>query len=115
MNSVGRLRNPKQEIVILCAVELRTEPTDLLNNFATHRGQMSYVIVRKKQIGRPIRLKHRRLKTIVAQLVLIGVNQVGIRMCLQKFCDLKKRIGLEHVIVIEKSEPLAAGERDRVI
>ena len=76
---------------------------------------MANVIVGKEKIGRPIRLKQRSLETIFAELVFIGINQISIRMGLQKFHNLKKRIGLDDVVMIEKSDPLPMGECQSLI
>src|SRR6476660_466171 len=51
MNSTGQLGHAKKQIVILCAIELRTEPASFLHKFATHCRQMTNVIVREKKIG----------------------------------------------------------------
>src|SRR5882724_7674959 len=71
---------------------------------------MANVIVGKEKIGRPIRLKQRSLETVFAKLVFIGINQISVRMGLQKFPNLEKRIGLDDVVMIEKSDPLPVGE-----
>ena len=94
---------------------MRTEPTSLLQNVPPHCGQMTQIIAREEEVGRPIWLKQRCLKTIIAELVFVGINQVDLRMVLQKFCDVEKRIGFEHVVMIEKSDPLSARECDSMI
>src|SRR6266513_1458064 len=76
---------------------------------------MAKVIVRKEKIGRPIWLKQWSLETVFAELVFIRINQVGIRMGLQKFHNLEKCIGFDDVIMIEKRDPLAAGKRESLI
>src|SRR6266508_5800893 len=76
---------------------------------------MANVIVRKEKIGRPIRLKQRSFEAVFAKLVFIGINQIGIRLGLKKFHNLEKRIGFDDVIMIEKSDPLPAGERESLI
>src|SRR6266511_4646421 len=76
---------------------------------------MANVIVRKEKIGRPIRLKQRSLEAVFAKLVFIRINQIGIRVGLQKFHNLEKRIGFDDVVMIEKTDPLPAGKRESVI
>src|SRR5215468_1472743 len=76
---------------------------------------MAHVIVGEKKIGRPIRLEHRRFETRLAELVLVAVNQIGIGMRLQNLHNLKERIWLQDIIVIEKSDPLPARERESAI
>src|SRR5262249_16059851 len=76
---------------------------------------MANVIAGKEKIGRPIRLKQRRLETVVAQLVFIGVNQIDVRMRLQEFHNLEKSVRLDDVIMIEKRDPLTAGECQSLI
>ena len=71
---------------------------------------MTDVVVGEKKIGRPVRLKQRRLKTIFAQFVFVRVNQIDIGMRLQKLHNLEKSIRLENIIMIEKNDPLAARE-----
>src|SRR5438876_8861186 len=50
MNSAGQLGHAKKQIVILCAIERRTEPAGFLHEIAAQRGQMTKVIVREKKI-----------------------------------------------------------------
>src|SRR5216117_850673 len=76
---------------------------------------MPQIIAGEEEVGRPIWLKQRGLKASITELVFVGINQVGLRMVLQKFCDVEKRIGFEHVIVIDKSDPLSARECDSMI
>src|ERR1700757_156772 len=76
---------------------------------------MPNVIVRKEKIGRPIWLKQRSLETVFAELVFIGIYQISIRVSLQKFHNLEKRVGLNDVVMIEKSHPLPAGECQSLI
>src|ERR1044072_1910363 len=76
---------------------------------------MANVIVRKEKVGRPIWLKQRSLEAVVAKLVFIGINQIGIRVALQEFHDVEKRVGFDDVIMIEKSDPFPAGKRESLI
>src|SRR6266487_5276060 len=76
---------------------------------------MANIIVRKEKIGRPIRLKQRSLEAAFAKLVFIRINQIGIRVGLQKFHNLEKRIGFDDVVMIEKRDPLPPGERESLI
>ena len=115
MNSPGLLDHAKEEVVILRAIELGTEAAGLLHDIATHCGQMANVVVGKEKIGRPIRFKQRCLKAIFAKFVFIGINQIGIRMGLQEFHNLKKRIGFDDIIMIEKSNPFPMGKRESLI
>ena len=71
---------------------------------------MANVIAGKVKVGRPIWLKQGSLEAVLAELVFIGINQIGIRMRLQEFHNLEKRVRLDDVIMIEKSDPLTAGE-----
>src|SRR5215475_1556290 len=115
MNSTGQLGHAKKQIVILCAIEFRTEPAGFLHQMATHRSQMTNIIVGEKKIGRPIRLKQRRFKAVFSELVFIAVNEIGIGIRLQKVHNLKKRIWLEEIIMIEKRDPLSASELECTI
>src|SRR5207249_8986304 len=76
---------------------------------------MTYVIVREKKIGRPIRLKQRRFKTVFAELVFVGINQIGIGIRLQKLHDLEKCIRFEDIVVVKKSDPLPASQLESPI
>src|SRR5215510_3002351 len=76
---------------------------------------MTYVIVREKEIRRPIRFEHRRFESLFAELVFVGVDQIGIAMSLQKFHDLEQRIRLDNVVVVEQSHPFPAGELESPI
>src|SRR4026208_116205 len=76
---------------------------------------MANVIVRKEKIGRPIWLEQGSLATVFAELVFIRINQISIRMGLQKFQNLEKRVRLNDVVMIEKSDPLPMGECQSLI
>src|SRR6266567_994578 len=76
---------------------------------------MAQVIVGKKKIWRPIRLKQRRLESIIAELVFVRINKIGIGIHLQELDDVEERIRFEEVVVIEKSDPIPAGERKSLI
>src|SRR5436309_15834057 len=76
---------------------------------------MANVIVSKEKIGRPIWLEQGSLDAVFAELVFVGIIQIGIRMGLQKFHNLENRIGFDDVIMIEKSDPLPAGEPQSLI
>ena len=45
MNPIGLLGNTKEKVVILRAVEFRSESADFLDNVASRRSQMADVIV----------------------------------------------------------------------
>ena len=45
MNPIGLLGDTKKKVVILRAIEFRTESADFLDNVASHRRQMTNVIV----------------------------------------------------------------------
>jgi hypothetical protein len=44
---------------------------------------------------------------LIRELVFIRVHQIESGIFLKQLCILKKGIGLQHVVMIEKSEPLA--------
>src|SRR4030095_15196269 len=76
---------------------------------------MANVIIRKEKIGRPIRFKQRSLEAVFTKFIFIRINQVGVRMGLQKFHNLKKRVGFDDVIMIEERDPLPASKRESLI
>src|SRR4029434_7553086 len=76
---------------------------------------MTDVIAGEEEIGRPIRLEHRGFKTIFDELVFIAVNQIDIAMHLQSLHNLKKRIRLEDIIVVKKSDPFPVSELESTI
>ena len=49
------------------------------------------------------------------KLIFVAVNQIDIGMHLQDAHNLKKRIRLENIIVVKKSDPLSASELESTI
>src|SRR5205823_4638186 len=115
MNSVRPLDHAEEKIVILRGVELRTERAGFLHNVPPHCGQMTQIIVGEKQVGRPIWLKQRRLETVLAEFVFIGINQISVGMRLKMFHEVEKRFRFENVVMVEEGDPLPAGERESVV
>ena len=106
LNSPGLLDHAKEQVIILVRYQIVNGSRQ---PFAPYRGAPRLNGQRnckKGKIGRPIWLKQRSLETVFAELVVIGIYQISIRMGLQKFHNLEKRIGLDHVVMIEKSDPL---------
>ena len=106
IDPIRLLDDAKKEIVVLCAIKLRTEPADFPHKIAPDDREMADVVTGKKIVRRPVRLENRRVKALLRELVLIGVNQICVSMILEPLYVVKERIGFENVIVIEKTHPL---------
>src|SRR5436190_20328667 len=115
MDPIGLLGDTKKKVVILRAIEFRTESADFLDNVASHRRQMTDVIVGEKEVGRPVWLKQRRPKAIFSQFVFVRINYFGFAMCLQKLGKLKKRVRFEQIVMIQKADPFAPSQCEPVV
>src|SRR6202521_4809145 len=102
----------QQKVVVLRAVKLRAESTDLVHKLPPNDGEVAKIIEGEKKIRRPIRFEAGRVETFLGELVFVGINQTGVRMFLEPFHILKKRLGFEQIIVIEKADPIALGESE---
>ena len=70
---------------------------------------MADVIAGKKIVRRPVRFEDWRIQPLFSQFVFIGVNQVRIPMFLEPFNVLKKSVRFENIVVIQETDPFAAG------
>ena len=105
----------QKQIVILRAIEFGMETADLAHHFGTDNREMADVIAGQKIIRRPVRFKNRRIESLLGEFVFVGIKQVGIAMVLKPFDVLKQSVGLEQIVMIEKSYPFALGQFESVI
>ena len=110
IDSIRLFDDAEEKIVVLGAIKLRTEPADFSHQVAPDDGEMADVVAGKKIVRRPVRLKNGRIEALFRELVFIGVNQVGVSMVLKPLYVLEERIRLEHIIMIEKADPLPFGQ-----
>src|SRR4051812_41417237 len=102
MDAFCPLDDAQEQIVILRAIELRAEAADLVDQRAPDGREVAKVIVGKKEVGRPVRLKKRRVQAVLGYLVFVGIDQVGVGTCLQQFYALEDRVGLYEIVVIQQ-------------
>ena len=97
----------------LSTVKLRTETADFSQQRAPDQGQVADVVAGQKIIRRPIGLENRRVDPLVRQFVFIGINDV---VPFAKFVAHHIECGrMKQVVVIEKSDILAARQIEGVI
>ena len=93
MDAVRTLDRAEKEIVILCPFVAGPKPPDRLEDRPPQAREMVDVVVRQEHLRRPIRLEVRVVAAVFGvDLVLIGVDQVGVGRILQKTGVVEKGI-----------------------
>src|SRR5436190_12873736 len=117
-NMIDSLRlfgDAEEEVVVLGAIKLRTETSDLPQQIAPDEREMADIVAGKKIVRRPIRLKDRRIEALLGEFVFIGVNQIYVTMVLQPLCEAKEGVEVKNIIVIEESHPFTLRKSDTAI
>ena len=110
-------RTAQHKVIVLRTVIGRIQQPDLLQQIASHRKQMTDIIVALQQRHTEIRLEMRPKISCAApvDLVLICIDRIEPRLCLDGLCHLIERIHRQHIIMICKDNKVSFRLPDRFI
>ncbi len=113
VNPLRRFGETQNQVVVLTALETFAETADRVEDRAPVHAQMRGVHSRQERVGRPVRLEERlRPPSLIIDLVLVGVDHVGVRVLVEQQRVLEERVRCEHVVVIQQRYELA-GRRSK--
>jgi hypothetical protein len=116
MDAARPLRHAQRDVVVLRAVERGAEPSRVFDDAAAVHQQVAEEHRRIEVLGRPVRLEERLdVRAVEVQLVLVGVDDVGVGMPVEQLDDLEKRVGRDLVVVIQQRDELAVRRAERGI
>ena len=110
MMDVGRpLGGPQGEIGISSRfVKTSPQSADSFHQVAANHRQVADVVVAQERVGRPVRLEVRVLPmALFRDVVLVGVDEVQVRLGIQCLDHLEQGERRERVVVIEKGDIVA--------
>jgi hypothetical protein len=95
-------RHSEQEVPILSTIRLASEATHSANKFCPHGYEVPEVVEPTQKVIVKSRLEGRTTAhTNLIDFVLIGVNQIRLRMGIKTTRDLQQRRRMELIVVIE--------------
>ena len=108
------LDRAEREIVVLRALEARAKAVERGEERSPHDERVREVHVRQQELGRPVGLELRRVAAAVnVDLVVVGVEDVGVGRGGQGQRDLAERVGRKLVVLIEEEQEVARRELGR--
>ena len=108
-DSLCTLRQAKNEIEVLAALEPFPEPAHLQRQRAPAHEQVAHIVDRVEEIRRPVRFEKPVVPSALeVHLVFIGIEHVRARPFIQLLDDFEEREVSEFVVVIQKSDILAS-------
>ncbi len=116
LDAVGLLGDAEHELEVLDAVEGRVEPADALDERAAQHQQMADVHHAAEELGRPVGLEEGlAVRAATVDLVLVGVDRVGVGLLVQQPDAFEERVRVELVVVVEEGDELALGRLERAV
>ena len=108
---------PEYEIMILCSVELFPLSADFVDDALSYTENVCDIVVAAKQIRAVVRLEIRAVIDIFRQehLVLIGIDDIDLRILVQRPNDLVAGILLKRIVMIGQHNEIACRHFDRSI
>jgi hypothetical protein len=111
--ALGRLQH---QIPVLGALELLVEAADLLDEGAAEDAEVAGVHLRAHPLRRPVGLEEGRgVPPGEVDLVLVGVDVVGLGIAVDRRGDVGESVGVQRVVVVEQGDELAARHRQRLV
>ena len=115
MNDLRRAESfdaTQNQIKILTALESGPHSPDPVDQRTLDDEQVADVILRSEQVGIPARFEVGfSAFAIFVELVLIGIEQTGMRMTRQRIGDCQLGVRRQHVVVVEKRDEVAGRRR----
>jgi hypothetical protein len=106
----------QDQIMILRSIEVGAEPADLTDDFAPQCRQMAGVHRRPEPLGRPIRFQEMsRLAPVGQHMSFVAVDVVDLGGGVDGGRHSLERGGYQPVVVIQQSNELATGHRQRIV
>ena len=111
-DAAAALRQSQHQLEVLDPVEGGVEAASLAHQRGACHEQMADVHRAECVHRRPVRLVKGGEPTPAAvELVLVGIEEVGRRVRLDRGGDHLQRVGRKHVVVVEEGDVLATGHR----
>ena len=114
---VRQFQKAKGKIIVLGAVELRPQAAGLPHKLRPVHSQVVRIHHRQECVGRPVRLEERIVthKAVLGQLVLVTVDEIVLRVLIQRPGHLEQRIWRENVVTVRERDEVALCSGDAVI
>ena len=111
-----RLGHAQHEVPVLRAVDARRQSAELAQRRRPHDHEVQHAIGRADPLAVPGRLEVRHdARAVLGQLVLVGKQENGVALRIDRLGHAQQRIGGEAVVVVQKGAILAARLRQRVV
>ncbi len=106
----------QHEVPILAAVETGPQPAGVPHALGSKDGQVTDVVLADEEIRVPVGFEMRIVApAVLIQMILVRVNQLGIRMGGDLGGDHVKGVRCQRIIMIEEGDVLAAGHGERAV
>jgi hypothetical protein len=116
LDPVRSFRQPQHQLVVLHAVERRIEAADAFDEAPPHDEQVPDVHHAAEELRGPVGLEERMAEPAAAvDLVLVGVDDIRVRLLVQHADALEQRVVVELVVVVEEGDELPLGRRERPV
>ena len=111
----GSLRRPEDQIIVLRSVTGRIEAAGLPEKRRADRQKVADIVGARQIIRIKIRLEIRREEETArhGHLVLVRVDEIRLRIPVDRVHDLPERGRIQHVVVVGKGDPLSLCLPDR--
>ena len=104
----SQLGHLQHQVPVLGALEAGIEATDLVDQRASQNAQVTGVHLRPHPLRRPVRLEEGAgVEAAFVDLVLVGVDVVGVRGGVDRLADLGECVGMEQIVVVEEDDEIA--------
>ena len=111
LDAFGAFDDAEEEVPVLRSVGLRTPAADGPQMLHAHDTEVRQVVGREHEIGRPARLEQRRnALALLVQAVLIGIDEIDVRLFVDDFGDFVEGEGRERIVVIEETDEVTGGQ-----
>ncbi len=115
-DGAGALGHLQHQVPVLGALESGVEAADLLDQRAPQHAEVAGVHLGPQPLGRPVRLEEgAEVEAGADDLVLVGVDVVRLRVAEQGLVDVRERIGVQLVVVVEQGHELPRRHPQRVV
>ncbi|KWH03453.1 hypothetical protein WT59_02895 [Burkholderia territorii] len=105
MDDIARLNHSgaaQDEIMVLASFESRPEPTRCSHNCGVEYAKMRKDVLLQNKLGIPVCFEVRRASAPSCRyLVLVAIEQAGMRIRFDVTCHDGKRMTWQHVVVIQ--------------
>ena len=104
------------EVVILGPFKAGAKPAYGTIETARNRRQMGRVTERQQKLWRPTRLELRgMIDGIGSDLVIVAVDQIGLRMGIEKERQMGQCVVIEEIIMVDKADEFAARRQGSLV